>query len=178
MKREGSRLFALLVVGAAFADDWAAPQPSIHASESGRTGFKVLDPAPDSSRSRGMLFRLDDLGLERIVWQGPLVNVPARVFISPDGRNVITIDTYGPGGHDHSLVLYGHQGTVLKDCKLEDLLTSEEIRTKVTHTVSSRRWRDRAEFRFHGLSFVVRLEWGRVFRVDLSTGKLEDGEPE
>jgi hypothetical protein len=105
------------------------------------------------------------------------VNTPQQVVVDDEGRYVATIDTYGSAGFAHSLVVYGHAGKVTRDFKLEDLLSNEEIETKVLRTESSRRWADHADFRIEDGHLLIRLHWGKVLRVELSSGKLAASDP-
>ena len=153
-------LVALTVALPAFADTWAPPRPCVFASESGTYGFKVLEPK-FLGTSTGLLFELDADGKERTVWSGKLVNVPHRVHVAEDGKRVVTIDTYGNLGHDHSRVVYDDKGIVLADYKLEEFLTPVEIQLQHVReylagrfsspnpsTVSSRHWARHAIFAF------------------------------
>src|SRR5262249_3861777 len=101
-----------------------------------------------------------------------LVNTPHRALVDDSGKFVVTIDTYAALGFAHSLVIYGDKGKVIRDFKLEDLLTPEEIRKNVAHTESSRRWADKAEFQMESDHLILRLNWGQVIRVELATGKI------
>jgi hypothetical protein len=154
-----------------WADKWAAPTPRVFGSQWGSHGFKVLKPE-FGGVSEGVLFRLDAEGKEQIVWQARLVNTPHQVLVDDDGRFVATIDTYGSLGFAHSLVVYGDKGTVIRDFKLEDLLSKEEIETKVLHSEFSRRWAEQANFTFEADQLAVRLHWGKTLRLELASGKL------
>jgi hypothetical protein len=153
------------------ADKWAPPKPRIFASSWGNYGFKLLNPQ-SGGPSQGMLFHLDNQGKEVIDWQKPLVNTPQRVFVDDQTKQVVTIDTYGSAGYAHALVLYDDKGNVVKDYALEDVLTADEIKTKVPTTAGSRWWVKDAKFAFEGNQFRVHLAWGRTIQVNLQTGKL------
>ncbi len=155
------------------ADSWAPPSPKVFASPYGTHGFKVLKPQ-FGKPSEGLLFRLDDEGKERAVWSGKLVNTPHRVLVDEGGRFVVTIDTYGSLGGAHALVIYGEKGKVIRDMKLEDFLTADELEKKVMSTVSSRHWAGKAAFKIEGGHLEVRLDWGRTVRVELATGKIAE----
>lgn len=174
----GSLLCICLSV--AFSDTWLPPRPKVFASQWGDYGFKLLLPKKTIySKGVGVLFQLDGDGKEKVVWRQELLNIPHRVFVRDDGKYVVTIDTYGNLGYDHSLVIYDEQGKVVKDLKLEDLLTADEIKNKVGRTVSSRFWTTDAEFSFDPphLStpkhFNIKLKWGRTVKLVLATGKVE-----
>jgi hypothetical protein len=167
-----------IVLGVAaplWADKWAAPTPRVFGSQFGHHGFKVLKPE-FGGVSQGVLFRLDANGNEQIVWQARLVNTPHQVVVDDEGKFVATIDTYGILGFAHSLVVYGDQGQVLGDLRLEDLLSQEEIDTKVPRSESSRPWADRADARIESGLLVIRLAWGKTLKVELASGKLAAAE--
>jgi hypothetical protein len=165
-----------LVAAQLRADKWPAPTPRIFASQEGGHGFKVLKPE-FGGVSEGVLFRLDAAGQEQVVWQTRLVNTPHQVVVDDEGRFVVTVDTYGSLGFAHSLVVYGSQGAVIGDFKLEDLLSKEEIETKVLHSEFSRRWAEHADFAIERGHLVVRLHWGKTLRVELASGKLAPSDP-
>lgn len=174
-------LFVLAVAWTAWsdtatADDWAPARPAIFASASGRFGFKML---PRSST--GILFSIDDDGKDQVVWKKTLVNIPLRVFISGDGKRVVTVDTYADLGRKHSLVVYNEKGAVLADYELEDFLTDVEIRDRVPTSSPNRWWADEATFKFRlegrDLQFFdVQLKWGKLIVVDLPTGDFVDSQ--
>lgn len=178
------RLLTQLLVAAAIvgmtaplrADKWPPPTPRVFGSQWGRHGFKVLKPEFGGS-SHGVLFRLDAEGKEQIVWQAPLVNTPHQVIVDDEGKFVATIDTYGSLGFAHALVIYGSGGKVIGDFKLEDLLTKDEIATKVLHSEFSRRWVEHGHVAIEDGHLVLRLHWGKSLRVELSSGKVAPAEP-
>jgi hypothetical protein len=169
--------FALVTVFLAssqlWADSWAAPTPRVFGSKWGSRGFKVLRPT-FSGPSEGVLFRLDADGKEQIVWGAKLVNTPHRVLVDDSGKFVATIDTYAHLGFAHSLVIYGDKGKVIRDFKLEDLLTQDEIRNNLVLSETSRHWAEKCEFQMESDRLVLRLNWGRVIRIELATGKVAE----
>jgi hypothetical protein len=157
------------------ADSWESPTPRVFGSVRGGHGFKILNPQ-FLGPSEGALFRLDAQGKEQIVWHTKLVNTPYGVLVDEQGKFVATIDTYGNLGFAHALVVYGDKGKVIRDFKLEDVLTGDEIATKVTRTVSSRHWTDKATFQLESGHLEMRLKWGKIIRVELATGKIAEME--
>lgn len=157
------------------ADSWAPPSPKVFGSEYGSHGFKVLKPV-FGKPCEGVLFRLGPDGKDRVVWEAKLVNTPSRVLVDDGGKFVVTIDTYGNLGFAHSLVIYGDKGKVVRDFKLEDLLTKDEIATKVTRTISSRHWAHKSSFKLRGGHLEIQLGWGKKLRVELATGKIVTAE--
>lgn len=111
------------------------------------------------------------------MFQVKLVNgdSPYEAFISNSGH-FLTIDEHANAGYEHSLVVYGVQGNVLKDYALEDLLSEEEIKQNVAISVSSRWWLgDEPKFSFKGdKTFVIETGWGKTLSIDLQTGALND----
>lgn len=193
-----SLLLLLAIAPAAFADKWFPAPPTIHAAPGGRFGFKVIpdsrvsgkfsrtETAPGGGitrvdgirtepQTRGVLFTLDEHGGEVAIWDKPLVNTPARVMVLDDGKHVVTVDTYQQFGGEHSLVIYGQQGQVVADFKLEDLLTQDEIDKNVRKTVAFRYWTEKADV--HAVPESDRVEivlaWGRTIKIDMGTGKIQ-----
>ena len=164
---------AVLASSQLWADSWEEPTPRVFSSKWGGRAFKVLKPT-FTGPSEGVLFRLDADGKEQIVWEAKLVNTPHRVLVDDSGKFVVTIDTYGNAGFAHSVVLYGDKGKVIRDFKLEDLLTEDEIMKNVARSKSSRWWAGKADFQMESDHLVVRLNWGKVVRVELATGKIAE----
>ena len=156
-----------------WADSWVTPTPRVFGSTWGNRGFKVLRPTLIGP-SDGVLFCLDADGKEQIVWEAKLVNTPHRVLVDDSGRFVASIDTYANLGFAHSLVIYGDKGKVIRDFKLEDLLTQDEISKNVARTETSRHWAKKCAFQLESDHLVLRLSWGKVIRIELLTGKIAE----
>jgi hypothetical protein len=124
----------------------------IFSSQNGRQGFKVTMGGSPTTRVGGRLFTFDTDGRERLIWQSRLVNVPVGSYVADDGPTVVTIDTACRMGYEHSIVVYGANGKVVVDYRLEDFLTSDEIDNRVPRSVSSRRWAEGAQFHFDQIS--------------------------
>lgn len=168
---------ALFVITAPLlADKWPAPTPRVFASRWGNHGFKLLKPE-FGGVSEGVLYRLDADGQEQVVWQSKLVNTPHQVIVDDEGKFVATIDTYGILGYAHALVIYGDQGKVIRDFKLEELLSKDEIASKIDHSESSRVWANSANFKIESGHLFLHLSWGKTVRVELASGKLIGSEP-
>jgi hypothetical protein len=157
-----------------YADECIQPRNArVFASASGdyilRVGQKQGQP------SEAALVAIKDDFAERRVWRARLVNVPARILVADDGDSVVGIDNAGCRfGADHSVVIYGKGGRVVADYRLEDLLSVADIRRYVHVTMAGRHWTERASFSFSAAdsSLVITLDWGRVIRIDLSSGKI------
>jgi hypothetical protein len=143
----------------------------VFASHFGLQAFKLT---LDVNRASGRLFEFDSEGNEKSIWESRLVNIPVDVYVAFDGPTVVTIDTACKAGFEHSLVVYGARGTVLRDYRLEDVLTPEEIQSHVKRSISSRLWAQDARFDFDDKAkeFVITLSWGRTVRIALASGQL------
>jgi hypothetical protein len=131
-------------------------------------------------------FTLDERGEEKVIWRAKLVNIPLRVMLAESVKSgkkvryVITLDGWARIGQEHCLVVYGENGKVIADFKLEDLLTAKEIETLPTEA-SGPGWSDPSVATFEDRSrgydeLVIRMKhkgWAKVLRLTLSTGKLE-----
>jgi hypothetical protein len=160
------------------ADDWPAPRPRVFASADARHGFKLLPAKPGIENLfgdwDGRLFRVNDDGSDAILWQARMVCAPHQVFVSNSGA-VVTVDQHGSVGYEHSLVVYGEAGKVLADYALEDLLSEEEIRDRVSWSVSSRWWTREAKFSLDEDRgrFVIEMSWGKKLELHLADGALQ-----
>jgi len=170
---------ALLVPATGHADKWAAPRPRLAAAPRGEWALVVVPDAKDpfGGPAVGRLLRLGPSGNTVLVRRFRLRSVPAEALVGDNGE-VATLDTYGSLGYAHAVVVYGPDGKVLADYKLEDLLTPAEL-AKVPQTASSRPWRAdrtaRIEEGAGGPTLVIPPSngtAGRTLRVDLKTGKL------
>jgi hypothetical protein len=113
-------------------------------------------------------------GTETVMWSRELVNIPVRALITDDATYVVTFDTWAKLGYEHALVIYGEQGSVVADYNLEGLLSAGEIAGSVRHTATTRPWLQGASIAFDAnqTAVVVTLQWGKVIRVALSTGRI------
>ena len=190
---------ALVQSSNARADTFPAvpPQPKLFASVHGMYAFKIL---PDVSsvvarkrtegvhrpaqavqvfgNSEGVFFALDEDGKEKVIWRAKLVNIPNRAILVESGKYVVTLDSWRSVGFDHCLVVYGENGKVIADFKLEDLLTAKEIEV-LSGEVTYRPWADKEFAEFEDRSredeLIIRMKhkgWAKVIRLSLSTGKL------
>jgi hypothetical protein len=168
------------------ADSWLNPTPRIFASDDGHWALKVLPetapigPVKADAIARAVLFGINGDGSDRIVWKKPLINIPVRalLFKSYHRLFVVTLDTWFRMGYEHSLVIYDKQGKLVRDLRLEDLLTEKEIRAHVTMSTSSRRWRKNANFNFvhdpECPKLRITFDWGKVLEVELPTGQVAE----
>ena len=168
---------ALVAPALVSADSWPGSRPQVYTSSTGTHRFKTRPPQLStwSGKSRGALVALAPDGAETARWDRDLVNIPVLAFVADDGGHVVTLDTWAKLGYEHALVVYGQGGAIVVDYELEDLLSSHDIDSLVVHTMNARRWLQGATMAFDsgGDEFVIKLQWGKVIRIALSTGKLE-----
>lgn len=189
----GSRLVAVVFVGMtvfivfwigvplAHADSWAAPPPvrTVHALDKSARAVVSCQSADwwDSTACcRVSVWVASDDGPEKLLWQGKLANIPHTVFVSSQGRYLVTMDRWGGIGAD-PLVFYDFEGNILKryhDPKKE-LLIEEEVQ-RVKRSVSSYWWSDGAHARFtaHGENYLLWLASGRVLVFKSAAGEQVD----
>lgn len=152
------------------------PRARLYASASGSRGF-LITSAPDTpDRVKGRMFAFSQYSTkDRTVWEAPLITPPWRALVS-DGDVVVTLDIWCRAGWEHSLVVYGSKGRRIADYTLEDLLTAQEIRDRVTSSISSRDWTAGAVFSFEMNAplqvLKIRFPWGRLLAIDLESGRL------
>jgi hypothetical protein len=173
--------FILAFQSVSRGDSWPNPGARIFASENGLVALKVV-PEKDFRKKQnpvatGILFWMrEDDGSENTVWNQKLVNIPVRALIFRRYDAVVTMDTWASMGHEHSLVIYGQEGKVIRDLRLEDLLTKGEIDHQIQHSTSSRHWRKQATFRLihdpKSPKLRIAFDWGKVLLVELHTGRI------
>ena len=168
---------ALVTPAFVSADSWPGSRPQVYTSSAGTHRFRTRPPQLStwSGKSHGTLVTVAPDGTETASWDRDLVNIPVLAFVANDGRHVVTLDTWAKLGYEHALVVYGEGGAVVVDYELEDLLSSHDIASFVVHTMNARRWLQGATTALDsgGDEFVIYLQWGKVIRIALSTGKLE-----
>jgi WD40 repeat protein len=152
---------------------WEAPSPRYFASGDGKFLLKVI---PGGAGALGVMTALQEDGQERELWRRDLGYVPVDVLVT--GRAapyVVAFDTWGRPGAQHSLVIISPAGELVRDFSLEQLLSAEEIATRVAATGNNRWWREGAQpTLLGGESPVLRIDfpWGKTLIVDLAAGRL------
>jgi hypothetical protein len=100
---------------------------------------------------------------------------PVAIFVADTGE-VLTLDDWGRTGQSHAIVLYDRSGHVVRDLDLEDVLTPEEIRDRVDHSVSSIWWRYGTESAWADQkAFHVTTVFGDELLVSLKDGTIKRG---
>jgi hypothetical protein len=165
---------AVLIGTPSRADECIGPANArLFASESGIHILRVGQKRGQLPEGTLIAIR-DDFGEQRI-WRARLINVPARVIVTDDGRTVVTIDNAGCGfGREHSVVVYGERGRMIADLRLEDILDPDEIQRQIPHSMAGRLWTEKASFSFNRVSgaLAIAFDWGRHVTIDLLTGKV------
>jgi len=173
----------VLLAGAVdVADEWVWPPPRVFAASDGGYALRIIPAATGKTTpgpapfgiSQALLFKPGAEGKDAAIWKRELVNVPHRAIVTDDGKYVVTFDTWGRVGFEHSLVIYGEQGKLVADHPLEALLSRAEIAERVQHSVSSRWWLRDATTSFNDRNdeLTITLKWGKVLRVALATGTV------
>jgi hypothetical protein len=158
-------LAVLLAPVAAFADEWLPPTTETYYSSDRRVRLtvtprdianplayfegKVRDekqagqrPGSAQTFALGVLERLGDGGHWMVVWDRRLVNdvAPAKALVSNSGRYVVTFDDwYSVGLGENVVVIYGHDGSLIRHLLLSDLLPDYYIKA-LPRSVSSLWW--------------------------------------
>jgi hypothetical protein len=158
------------------ADSWPGARAQAFPSPNGAVIFRTRPPllANWSGKAQGSVVTVTADG-ETVKWNGELVNIPVRAFVTDDGTRVVTFDTWAKLGYEHALVIYDGRGAVVADYNLERLLTADEIARFVVHTATTRQWLQGATIVFDAsqTTIVIALQWGRTIRVALSTGAID-----
>lgn len=168
-------LFMLASLGVCRGDSWGPPSAKIFASDDGNRALKIVPIRGEgfTFTSTATWIRLNHDGSEQALNQFKLPNAPMRILIPERGVNFfVTIDSHARLGGDHTLVIYRSGGQVVRDLKLENLLTATEILDHVKHTVSSRWWREGAAFVFEVPTTETIVDKGRFVRSEYEEAKL------
>jgi len=137
-------ILALLLLNSiyAFADFWDSPKINIVYSQNREYMLKIYPiKFPDNCGSykyqrqlkkgladtvivppHAILYHI--LNSDTVeIWNKPLINLwsPADAIVANDGKSVITINDWGSRGYQHTLVIYGEDGELIEDFKLEDI---------------------------------------------------------
>lgn len=150
----------LAAASMALADIWAKPGPRLFAGDFGQHGFRMLNPQEDG-KSIGELYAIGNDGKEFVIWRSELVNVPQDVFIAPGGKRVITIDTHGHLGGQHSVIVYDERGQVIADHDTYDFFNEDDLRHHIRRSVSSLHWAKAVVFSFShdNQQFLITPKW-------------------
>lgn len=109
---------------------------------------------------------------------GDLVNKrrPVEVFVSGDGKTLVTVDEWEHAGYEHSIVFYRCDKRLIKkkDYSLGDFLNASEITENASMSISSRDWSRNAEFRMQKDDFTIKLKSGRKITFSLLDGTILD----
>jgi len=140
----GAGLF-LVLCSLVVADKWDSSCQMKVNSWDGRFYAAITpssDPATSNSPPTAAVFRSGEE--YPVLWRVSLRNddMPVAAFLSPDGRNLVTLDDWGCIGRGTNvLVMYRQEGKS-KGYDLETLLgrTTAELTTLFEHSVSSRLW--------------------------------------
>ena len=141
--------------GVTCADDWPWPTEKDCFSENGK--FVAHVTPPKYLKKDQPILEVFKVEQARRVpfWQCRLGNekAPLEVYVSDDGRYVVTINEHGKVGYgDHVVAFYNHNGRI-KNYSLEEILhlpknTSErELSHLIPHSTTSRWW-DRNSIKF------------------------------
>lgn len=181
-------LGAILQVGApSYADTWLPPQNSTFASQNGQYRFLVLQadtrnpltyyeqaldavnrgqPIPSESATGVLQQRAE--GGWRTIWRRTLVNAlsPNSAIVSDDGRSVVTFDNhYGIGYGDDVVVIYGHDGRLIRKYGLDELVSPITF-AALPRSVSSIIWPGQHRFSDDGRAVTLQIVYPDIETMD------------
>jgi len=159
-------------------DSWGPITKFEFRSENGRHLLRIEphDNWPDKpGHCRATLYR-DDGDKRTELWSRFLINnhAPVKVFVSNSGRYVLTMDEWHSVG-ELPVVIYGRRGYLIRVHNTDSLGLKDDIE-HITRSVSSYWWNENSTSFFgpDGETFFVRLHWGKLVMLDLSSGDLMD----
>lgn len=193
-------LLSVLVVSKLLGDSWSYPTgPSTYYSSNKIYALTVTPPPAQTEEKCVAVLKRNDSKENQVVWQATLVNpvTPLAAMITNTGNYVVTFDTWGRVGTD-PIVIYDSKGQLVHRHSLESLGLMQYVegkwvvrkRTKnedgsetvgatkegayIKRSVSSTWWQENA-IRFFANEeryLIVRLHWGMLLGIDLSTGRI------
>lgn len=163
-----------LMVNTSSADSWSRPEEKIIESPNGKYRLSLVPG--DYKKKTPPTIALEKLNhhVNEIVYKRAPVNEisPVEIYISDSGY-VITLNDWLMSGFKHSFVIYDPKGNIIRDSRLEDMFSEEEIENKVKRTVSSRRWRYLGEKPyFNDNTFFITTLWGTILDINIIDGKI------
>jgi hypothetical protein len=144
------------------ADCPIAPPVRLYSAVGGTTFLKVVMEKTGVERASGMLYDVLS-GDERLVWTNLLVTVPGAVWVDSGQRWVVTMGTYCSSSADHALAVYDDHGMLVRDWKLGELVTNQELERRQLNVVEAHEaWTSAAGLRFEVQrnTLLVVLPWG------------------
>ncbi len=171
----GTFILFLLMINTSSGDSWSHPEEQIVESPNGK--YRLFLVPEDYKKKTPPTIALEKLNHHKneIVYKKAPVNEisPVEIYVSDSGY-VITLNDWLRSGYKHSLVIYDPKGNIIRDSRLEDMFTEEEIENKVEPSVSSRRWRYLGEKPyFNDNSFVITTLWGTILDINIIDGKIK-----
>jgi len=150
-----------------FADIWGNPEIIVTYSQNKEYMLKVYPlKFPDNyftakyqrQRKKGIvkdtivvpchavLYRIINSDSIIEIWNEPLANLvsPVEIIVANDGKSIITIDDWHSRGREHTLVIYGEGGELIKDFELKDI--SPFPLEQYLNTISSTHWSENVEY--------------------------------
>ena len=192
------------------ADSWLLPKPTTYTSANGQSRLTVTprdlesqlkyfdDKVKKADRAgqkkggaRQASARLERLIDNRwqLVWEHQLANdvAPVSALVRDDGAYSVTFDDWhGLGYGPNVVVIYGHDGKLLRALTLSDVVPLDYIEV-LTHSASSIRWRRDPKFSPDGRQVIIPVaipaEHGSLgfatvdILVDLADGKVSPSDP-
>jgi len=157
------------------ADDWG-PAGEVECYSPARKYMLKVQPDSDwpskPGHCRATLFHLEPT--KEPVWSRNLINnqAPIRVYVADSGEYVLTMDEWGEVG-ELPVVIYGKRGELIRVHNTDSLGLADDI-GKIKQTVSSYWWNEDSInfFSPDGELFLMRLNWGKLIVLDLSSGNL------
>ncbi len=173
MFKTSSVCFLLIISSAAaHADSWRPAETRLINSPSGNFSLLV---APSDSQSNAQLMLIKRVANDGLhTFQFPAVNshAPASAFVTDDGL-VLTLNEWGNLGYDHAIVIYGKDGKVVLDRRLDEVFNAREI-DNFLQSASSRWWLARTEpIEMQGNTVRMTSVSGQPVYVYLEKGQVE-----
>jgi len=148
-------IILLIALESVFADSWMFPKERYRSTSSENGNFAVyLTPPKEDVESLLEVFEIKDQN-EGVLWKTTLKDqyLPMEVYITNDGRNVVTANQIGSAGYGDNVIAFYNANGLIKNYSMEQILhlpkdiEHSKLHELVPHSTSSRWW-DRHSIKF------------------------------
>ncbi|MBU1087521.1 MAG: hypothetical protein KKD05_08400 [Candidatus Omnitrophica bacterium] len=145
----------ILISTTTSADTWKVPKSENYFSKNLKFRFRVIPLSSkgkdlsdkstmEFSKCTGIMEIQNEKGEYNLIWKQTLSNdvTPVSGLVTNNGEYVVTFDNHHSMGYGNNVVvIYGPDGSIIRQLALKDFLSDNEI-AQLPHTISSIWWHD------------------------------------